>query len=213
VCSSDLDLYFDWGAIALFVATVATSFAAIVFYAFVERASLGFRRLAPKIATIYDPYFWSHERHWKLSDSPITRLFPGTPFRNIVLRMIGVKVGRYVWDGGSIITERTLVEFGDCANLNEACVIQAHSLEEGAFKSDRIRIGARCTLGPAAFVHYGVTLEERSVLDADAFLMKGETVEAHGVWRGNPAKLHRRLKPVAVPQTRPAVIGAAELTT
>ena len=208
-----LDLYFDWGAIALFVATVATSFAAIVFYAFVERASLGFRRLAPKIATIYDPYFWSHERHWKLSDSPITRLFPGTPFRNIVLRMIGVKVGRYVWDGGSIITERTLVEFGDCANLNEACVIQAHSLEEGAFKSDRIRIGARCTLGPAAFVHYGVTLEERSVLDADAFLMKGETVEAHGVWRGNPAKLHRRLKPVAVPQTRPAVIGAAELTT
>ncbi len=202
VWDAALDLYFEWGAIALWVATITTSLAAFVFYPVVERASLGFHRLKPRIATIYDPYFWSHERHWKLSDSPITRLFPGTPFRPLIFRMMGVKIGRRVWDGGSIMTERSLVEIGDFATLNEACVIQAHSLEEGAFKSDRIRIGTGCSLGPAAFVHYGVTLEERSVLDADAFLMKGETVEAYGVWRGNPAKPHRRLEPV---EAEPAV--------
>ena len=46
----------------------------------------GFKRLVPKLASIYDPYFWSHERHWKLSDSPIIALFAGTPFRNIMMR-------------------------------------------------------------------------------------------------------------------------------
>jgi non-ribosomal peptide synthetase-like protein len=192
-----LDLYFEWGAVALYGALVANSAAAIAWYTFIERASLGFRRLKPRVATIYDPYFWSHERHWKLSDTPITSLFVGTPFRPLILRLIGVKVGRRVWDGGAIITERTLLEIGDGANLNEACVLQAHSLEEGAFKSGRIRIGAGCTLGPAAFVHYDVTLEDRAVLEADSFLMKGETVEAFGVWRGNPAKPHRRLTPAA----------------
>ncbi len=202
-----LDLYWDFGASALFLATVVTSLVAVAFYAGLERASLGFRRLKPRIATIYDPYFWSHERHWKLSDSPITRLFPGTPFRNLISRLLGVRVGRKVWDGGCNLTERTLVEIGDFANLNEGSVVQSHSLEEGAFKSDYIRIGTGCTLGPAAFVHYGVTMGEHSMLDADAFLMKGEMVEPYGVWRGNPAKLHRRLVPVEAGECAVAAIG------
>jgi acetyltransferase-like isoleucine patch superfamily enzyme len=53
-------------------------------------------------------------------------------------------------------------------NLNELAVLQAHSLEEGVFKSDQVRIGNGCTLGPAAFVHYGVTMGDHSVLDADS---------------------------------------------
>ena len=122
----------------------------------IERASLGFQRLEPKLASIYDPYFWFHERHWKLSDSPITSLFAGTPFRNIMMRAIGMKVGKMVFDCSQSITERTLTEVGDYANLNEGSVLQAHSLEEGVFKSDHIRMGSGCSIGPGAFVHYGV---------------------------------------------------------
>mgnify|MGYP000963487573 CR=1 FL=1 len=62
------------------------------------------------------------------------------------------------------------------------------------FKSDVVRIGSGCTLGTNAFAHYGITMGEHSVLEADAFLMKGETVDAYTVWRGNPAKLHRRFR-------------------
>jgi hypothetical protein len=40
-------------------------------------------------------------------------------------------------------------------------------------------------------VHYGVTMGEHVVLDADSFLMKGEVLESHTGWRGNPAKLAR----------------------
>ena len=129
-----------------------------MFFVLLERASLRFRRLEPKIVSIYDPYFWFHERHWKLSDSPITGAVRrhAVP-KHDVSRVLGMKVGRKVFDGGCSITERTLTEVGDYANLNEGSVLQAHSLEEGVFKSDYIRIGSGCSIGPGAFVHYGVT--------------------------------------------------------
>jgi acetyltransferase-like isoleucine patch superfamily enzyme len=84
-----------------------------------------------------------------------------------------------------------LTQIDDFANLNEGSVLQAHSLEEGVFKSDHIRVGQGCTLGPGAFVHYGVSMGQHVVLDADSFLMKGEILDAHSRWRGNPARLLR----------------------
>jgi non-ribosomal peptide synthetase-like protein len=143
------------------------------------------------MVSIYEPYFWAHERHWKLSDSPITELFGGTPFKNIVSKLMGVQVGRKVFDGGCSITERTLTQIGDFANLNEGSVMQAHSLEEGVFKSDHIRMGTGCTLGAGAFAHYGVTMGDHVVLEADSFLMKGEVLDSHSVWAGNPATMVR----------------------
>ncbi len=191
-----LNYYTEWAEVALFVAVLLTSAITIPFYVLLERASLGFGKLKPQMTTIYDAPFWHHERHWKLSDSPITRLFGGTPFRPMILRLLGVKVGKRVYDGGSNLTERSLVEIGDDTTLNEGCVIQAHSLEEGAFKSDFIRIGKGCTLGPAAFVHYGVVMGDGSMVDVDSFVMKGEVLEPNSIWRGNPAKLHRFVTPV-----------------
>lgn len=105
---------------------------------------------------------------------------------------MGVKIGRKVFDAGCSITDRSLTEVGDYANLNEGCVLQAHSLEEGVFKSDHIRMGAGCTLGPGAFIHYGVALGDHVAIDADSFLMKGEEVDPHTTRRGNPAKPRRQ---------------------
>jgi non-ribosomal peptide synthetase-like protein len=190
--------YSSYGVFALFGASAVLTVVTVLFYALVERVTLGFKRLVPKLVTIYDPEFWAHERHWKLSDTPIMQLFPGTPFKNLILWMAGVKIGRKVYDAGCSITERTLTEIGDYANLNEGSVLQAHSLEEGVFKSDFIRLGTGCTLGPAAFVHYGVTMGDHVVIDGDSFLMKGENLESHTGWRGNPAKMVRGSLPAQV---------------
>ena len=154
-----------------------------------ERAVLGFKRLEPETAVAYDQAFWRIERLWKFGGSATPKLFGGTPMRNVLSRLLGVKVGRMVFDDNSLITERSLVEIGDEANLNSDSILQAHSLEEGVFKSDRIRIGADCAIAPGAFVHYGVTMHEGSMLDADAYLMKGEIAPAHSRWRGNPARM------------------------
>jgi non-ribosomal peptide synthetase-like protein len=197
-----LNYYSEWGAFALLAALLLTVVVPTLYYGLIERASTGFRRLKPRVATIYDPYFWFHERHWKLSDTPVMSILTGTPFRPMILRMLNVKVGRRVFDGGSIITERSLVDIGDDAVLNEGCVLQPHSLEEGAFKSDRIRIGNGVTLGPSAFIHYGVVVGDGATIETDSFLMKGELIEPNTAWRGNPAKLHRVLAP-AVATERP----------
>ena len=97
-----------------------------------------------------------------------------------------------------------MVEIGDNANLNEACVLQGHSLEEGVFKSDHIVIGARVDDRNAlAFVHYGVTMGENVVLDPDSFLMKGERPDPNTIWQGNPAKaIRRRTVAVVSPRRR-----------
>ena len=67
-------------------------------------------------------------------------------------------------------------------------MIQPHSQEDGAFKSDRIGIGAGCTVGVGALVHYGVTIGDGAALAPDSFLMKGEEVPSHARWGGNPAR-------------------------
>lgn len=119
-------------------------------------------------------------------------MLAGTPFRGMLLRAMGVKVGAKLFDCSQWITERTLTEIGDHVNLNEGVVLEAHSLEEGVFKSDYIRLGNRCSVGPGALVHYGVSTGDDVVLDADSFLMKGEILEPHTGWCGNPARLVRR---------------------
>lgn len=149
-----------------------------------ERLSRGFRRLSPQFCSIYDHYFWTHERLWKLLGTPI---FNGTPFKNVLWRLAGVRMGKRVFDDGCTMAEKTLVTIGDDANLNVESTIQCHSLEEGTFKSDHTVIGAGVTLGVHAFVHYGVTMGDASVLDTNSFLMKGQHVGPGEYWSGNPA--------------------------
>jgi non-ribosomal peptide synthetase-like protein len=181
-----------FGILAFFAGFMALIPVNIAIFIVLERASLGFKRLQPQFTSIYDPYFWFHERHWKMSASSILPMFAGTPFRGLLLRALGMEVGAKLFDCSQTITEHSLTKVGDYANLNEGCALQAHSLEEGVFKSNHIRLGNRCSVGPGAFIHYDVRTGDNVVLDADSFLMKGEILDSHTGWRGNPAKLTRQ---------------------
>jgi non-ribosomal peptide synthetase-like protein len=159
-----------------------------VYFVLVERGIRRWRRLEPKYCSIYDPYFWRHERLWKVPGEGYLHMFDGTPFKNLIWRGLGVKLGKRVFDDGCYMTERTLTAVGDDVMLNASTKIQCHSQEDGTFKSDRTTIGNGCTIGVGAMVHYGVTMGERSVLAPDSFLMKGEEVPPHARWGGNPAR-------------------------
>ena len=65
----------------------------------------------------------------------------------MIWRLLGVRLGRGVFDDGCYLTERTLVTIGDHTMLNAGSKVQCHSQEDGAFKSDHTSIGADCTLG------------------------------------------------------------------
>jgi non-ribosomal peptide synthetase-like protein len=181
------DLYRGDPVIVLAGLTIATLLLSLAYFITVERALLRFGSLRPQYCSIYDPYFWWHERYWKLM-APLVGIFDGTPFKGMAWRLLGVRVGRRLFDDGCGIAERTLVTIGDYCTLNAGSVIQCHSMEDSIFKSDHTRLEDGCTLGPGALVHYGVTMSQGSRLLPDSFLMKGEEVPPHARWGGNPAR-------------------------
>ncbi|GLW95131.1 Pls/PosA family non-ribosomal peptide synthetase [Actinokineospora globicatena] len=180
-------LYPRLGTAATALGLLATYLFVVLFGVLVERAALGFRRLRPRFCSIYDPLFWRHERFWKLSAGRYLALFNGTPVKVLLWRLLGVRMGRRVFDDGSAIPEKTLVTIGADSVLNVGSVVQGHSLEDATFKSDHIVLGARTTVGVAAFAHYGVRVADRTTVDADSFLMKGSETGTGSRWRGNPA--------------------------
>ena len=99
-----------------------------------------------------------------------------------------MRFGKRVFDDGTFISEPTLAVIGDECVLNQQSIIQCETQEDGTFKSGPTTIGARCTIGVGALVHYGVTMGDGSTLGADSFLMKGEEVPPGARWGGNPAR-------------------------
>ena len=180
-----VELHDRYGAASIAMAMLLSVFFSVAYGVFVERATMRFHSLSPQFCSIYDPYFWWHERLWKLLAHPV--LFNGTPFKSVIWRLLGVRIGSRVFDDGCHMPERTLVTIGDDVTLNAGSEIQCHSQEDGAFKSDRTTIGNYCTIGVGALVHYGVTMGDGAVLATDSFLMKGEEVPPYAWWGGNPA--------------------------
>ncbi|MFE0512556.1 Pls/PosA family non-ribosomal peptide synthetase [Streptomyces sp. NPDC058964] len=184
----------------------------VLYYVLLERCITRFRALRPKLCSIYDPYFWWHERLWKVPDRHLN-IFNGTPFKSLIWRLIGVRIGSRVFDDGCYMTERTLTTIGDGCTLNAGSKIQCHSQEDGTFKSEVSTLGAGCTLGVGAHVHYGVTMGDGAVLAVDSFLMKGEEVPSNARWGGNPAvdmpDASDEFSGIGSAITRPAPNGAA----
>jgi non-ribosomal peptide synthetase-like protein len=202
-----LALFSLFGApgIALVVVTaVLLGFGTLVL---VERASTGFRALNPQFCSIYEKYFWGHERFWKLTTTSVFDVFNGTAFKGLVLRLLGVRVGRRVFDDGCSIPEKSLVTIGSDTVLGAGSALWGHSLEDGTFKSDRVVVGAGCTVGTAAFVLYGAAMGDGAVLEADAFLMKGEEMAPFARWQGNPATEVRAVAAAPAPAQAPAPTG------
>jgi non-ribosomal peptide synthetase-like protein len=184
-----LELFYDVLAHAVMAALFALSaVVAAIYYALVERCFEALGPPPPAICSIYDPRFWWVERVWKLHPIQFFHIFNGTPFKSVIWRLMGVRIGKRVFDDGVHISEPLLTAVGDECVLNHESKIQCDSQEDGTYKSGQTTLGAGCTIGVGAFVHYGVTMGDGSVLAADSFLMKGETVPPGTRWAGNPAR-------------------------
>lgn len=209
-----VDLYQRLSELAIVGLSLVTLVFTVLYFAFVERASTGFRGVRPKHCSIYEVDFWRTERFFKLcARANVHRLMNGTPFKAVLWRLVGVHVGKRLFDDGAGMSEKNIVTIGDDVVLNAGAYIQCHSQEDYAFKSDATAIGSGCTLGVATMVHYGVTMGDGAVLAPDSFLMKGEEVPAHERWGGNPAEaLTRSAAPGRPPQALTVASPEAALT-
>ena len=146
-----IDLYPTYGPVSFSAEIVLSMLFALGFHVLVERLGGGFRRRRPQSCSIYDPIFWRHERYWKLvMPSAMDRALAGTPWKNLVTRLLGARIGRRVFDNGAAMTERTLLTIGDDVTLDEGSILQCHSQEDGAFRdADRTVLGAGVTVRSA----------------------------------------------------------------
>jgi non-ribosomal peptide synthetase-like protein len=181
------DFYASLGAATIVLQLVLSAVFGIIYWILVERIVTGFKALPVLLCSIYEPAMWRHERYWKVPSTPLLAAFVGTPFINMILRRVGTRIGRRVFNDGCAMPERSLVIIGDDCTLNETSTIQCHSQEDGIFKSDYSTLGCNVTLGTGSHVHYGVTIGDGAELTTDCFLMKGEQVPPGARWGGNPA--------------------------
>jgi non-ribosomal peptide synthetase-like protein len=181
-----VEFYPRLGTFAFAVMVIVLPAGAVLYNVFIERAAAGFKPLAPLHCSIYDERSFRIERYWKLSWQPT--ILNGTPFKSFMWRLLGVRVGRRLFDDGGMIMEKTMVTLGDDCVLNAGSVVQPHSQEDGSFKSDYVRIGSGCSVGVGALVHYGVTMGDGATLAPNAFLMKGTDVPPYTSWGDNPAR-------------------------
>jgi non-ribosomal peptide synthetase-like protein len=198
-----LDLYPQFGAPVIGALGVAELLLAFLYFPLLDAVMRRLAALRPHGVSIYDRGFWRHERYWKVVADSYIPFLNGTPFKAALWRALGVQVGRRLFDDGCLMTERSFVTIGDHCSLNEHSVVQCHSQENDAFKSDHVVIGSGVTVGVGGFVHYGTRLGDGTVLEADSFLMKGEETPPFTHWGGNPAaELESANPPVPTPWRR-----------
>jgi non-ribosomal peptide synthetase-like protein len=207
------DFYAAVGAAAIVLNFLLATVLGIAYWILVDRIVRGFKPLPVLFCSLYEPAMWRHERYWKVPSSGYLAAFAGTPFINMILRRVGVRIGRRVFNDGCGMTERSLVTIGDDCTINESSTIQCHSQEDGTFKSDYSTLGTNVTLGTAAHVHYGVTIGDGVVIAPDSFLMKGEEVPPYEHWGGNPASEMRGPVALEVRQDHDESRSAALVST
>src|SRR5437762_4168453 len=103
-----LDLYGAFANVAMAALFVLSVFVGPLYLALIERCLAGFRSLQPTYCSMYDPYFWLHERLWKVTALKDIHAFDGTPFKPVLWRWRGARIGRRVLDDGAQIPQSTL---------------------------------------------------------------------------------------------------------
>jgi len=110
-----------------------------------------------------------------------------TPFANLLLRLLGAKLGKNVQINSKFIFDATLLEIGDNSVIGGGAVIIGHQVERGYLKLRKVKIGKKVTIGSNAIIAPGCEIGDNSIVGAGAVLLKNTKVPAREVWYGVPA--------------------------
>jgi non-ribosomal peptide synthetase-like protein len=145
----------------------------------------------PGTIPLWSNFVWRTEFITGLYESMVVAgclgFFLGTPFAAIVLRLLGMRVGKGVYIETTDFTEFDLISIADNVILNHNCTLQTHLFEDRVMKMERVRLEQGCQLGTAAVVLYDSLLESDVSLHPMSLIMKGERVPKATDWQGIPA--------------------------
>jgi carbonic anhydrase/acetyltransferase-like protein (isoleucine patch superfamily) len=185
-----LELMPLWAA-AIGAAVIASSLSAVslLSVAYLKAGFIG--RFEPTVKPLWCSYVWVNEvvnGLYEAVAAPALTPLMGTLFIAPLLRLMGCKIGKWVFLESTLFSEFDLVEIGDRAALNLGCTIQTHLFEDRIMKADRIRVGDECSIGNMAVVLYGTEMHRGSSLGPFSVLMKGEALPPFTRWRGIPTE-------------------------
>ncbi|MDD5269744.1 MAG: DapH/DapD/GlmU-related protein [Candidatus Omnitrophica bacterium] len=111
-----------------------------------------------------------------------------TPFANIFLRLLGVKLGKNVQINSKHIYDATLLEIGDNTVIGGGAIIIGHIVERSTLKLRKVKIGKNVTIGSHSTIMPGCEIGDNAIVGAGAVLRKGTKVEPRDIYYGIPAE-------------------------
>lgn len=112
----------------------------------------------------------------------------GTPYLTWALRILGVKIGKYVYLDSTDITEFDLVSIGDFAEINLDSGPQTHLFEDRVMKIGSVKIGSKSTIGARSVILYETEIGSHGYISPLSLVMKGEKLPESTIWAGIPIK-------------------------
>jgi non-ribosomal peptide synthetase-like protein len=183
--------YLHWASISLIFPVIygLASIGAALFIIALKWLVVG--RYQPGTIPLWSNFVWRTELITGLYESMIVSgclgFFLGTPFAAIILRMLGMRIGKGAYIETTDFTEFDLISIGDNVILNHDCTLQTHLFEDRVMKMERVRLEDNCQMGTAAVVLYDSLLASDVHLHPMSLIMKGERVPAATAWEGIPA--------------------------
>jgi non-ribosomal peptide synthetase-like protein len=148
-------------------------------------------RYQPGTIPLWSNFVWRTELITGLYESMVVGgcldFLLGTPFAPIILRLLGMRIGKGVYIDTTDFTEFDLISIGDNVILDRNCTLQTHLFEDRVMKMERVRLENNCQIGTAAVVLYDSLLAANVCLHPMSLIMKGERLPAATSWEGIPA--------------------------
>ena len=125
----------------------------------------------PTVHPLWCRYVWNNEIVNGTFEFIAEAVMPpllGTPLAAACLRLMGCRIGKWVYLETTYFSEFDLVHIGDHAAINFGATIQTHLFEDRVMKADHLRIGDGASVGNMAVVLYDTEIragrEPRPVL-------------------------------------------------
>ena len=110
----------------------------------------------------------------------------GTTFAPMLLRLLGMKIGRNVYIETTDFTEFDLITIEDNVILDRDSTLQTHLFEDRVMKLGTLHLYPRAQLGSWALALYDTVLEPDVLIQPMSLVMKGEKVPQSTTWQGIP---------------------------
>jgi non-ribosomal peptide synthetase-like protein len=110
----------------------------------------------------------------------------GTPFAPMLLRLLGMKIGRNVYIETTDFTEFDLMTIDDNVILDRDSTLQTHLFEDRVMKLGKLHLYPRAQVGSRAMILYDTVLAADVLIQPMSLVMKGEKLPQSTTWQGIP---------------------------